>query len=72
MNADIGPPPPDEIRFQRQSHGLTQEEAARLIYAARRAWQEWEGGRRAMHPGLWELWRRKVSEMGINETGEAS
>lgn len=48
-------PSPDKIRTAREAAGLTQEQAGALIYAARRAWQDWERGERAMHPGLWEL-----------------
>ncbi|WP_293845162.1 hypothetical protein [Sphingopyxis sp.] len=43
---------------------MTQEQAAAVIYATRRAWQEWEGGRRAMHPAMWEYWQHKVAERG--------
>jgi DNA (cytosine-5)-methyltransferase 1 len=53
-------PSPDEIRQARESAGLTQIEATRLIYCTLRAWQDWESGARRMHPALWELWRLKV------------
>jgi DNA-binding transcriptional regulator YiaG len=48
-------PTPAQIRAARQAAGLTQTEAAALIHSTYRAWQEWEGGRRRMHPGLWAL-----------------
>lgn len=57
-------PGPDDIRLARQCANMTQEQAAAVIYATRRAWQEWEGGRRAMHPAMWEYWQHKVAERG--------
>lgn len=55
-------PAPETIRTAREAAGLTQTEAARLIYCTLRAWQDWEGGQRRMHPGLWELWQIKIRE----------
>lgn len=54
-------PRPDEIRAAREAAGLTQTEAAELIYCQLRGWQDWEGGQRRMHPAFWELWRQKVA-----------
>lgn len=48
-------PTPDEIRAARSRAGLTQREAAALVHATVSAWEEWEQGRRRMHPGLFEL-----------------
>ena len=55
-------PAPEQVRAARESAGLTQTEAATLIHSTMRAWQEWEAGNRRMHPGLWELFRSKVSQ----------
>lgn len=52
-------PSPVEIRQARERSGLTQTEAAALIYCTLRGWQEWEAGNRSMHPAFWELWRLK-------------
>ena len=52
----------EQVRDARESAGLTQTEAATLIHSTMRAWQEWEAGNRRMHPGLWELFRSKVSQ----------
>lgn len=57
-----GNPGAEEVRAAREAAGLTQTEAARLIYCTLRAWQDWEGGQRRMHPGLWELWQIKIGE----------
>lgn len=64
MSALPDSPAPDDIRMARQCAGLTQQEAAKMIYATSRAWQEWEGGRRAMHPAMWEYWQHKVAARG--------
>ena len=55
-------PTPEDIRDARKRAGLTQREAAALIYATQSAWEDWEQGRRRMHPALWELFRLKVTE----------
>lgn len=58
-------PTPAEIRALREAQGLTQTEAANLVHATLRAWQNWEAPKdaaehRPMHPGLWELFRIKT------------
>lgn len=53
-------PSPTEIREARHRAGLTQAQAGEIIGATRRAWQEWEGGRRNMPPAKWELFQIKV------------
>jgi DNA-binding transcriptional regulator YiaG len=52
-------PTPAEIRAARESAGLTQTEAAELIYCNLRTWQQWEHNDRRMHPAFWELFRIK-------------
>lgn len=56
-------PSPEAIREAREALGLTQTEAAALIYSGLRAWQEWEAGARRMHPAMWELWRMKAAAL---------
>ena len=56
----IGSPTAEQVRSSRQSAGLTQEQAAHVISSSRRAWQEWEAGRRNMPGAKWELFQRKV------------
>jgi len=48
-------PTPDQIRKARADAGLTQTEAAELIYCTINGWQRWEAGSRRMHPAFWEL-----------------
>jgi putative transcriptional regulator len=52
-------PTPGDIRAVREAAGLTQCQAAALIYRTARNWQQWEGGERRMDPALWELFRLK-------------
>lgn len=65
-------PEPTSIRAKRIEAGLTQREAARLIYATERAWQEWESAGRRMHPGLWELFCIKLDQIGRAYTRPAT
>lgn len=58
-------PMPREILEARQAAGLTQAQAAELIYSSPRAWQNWEMPadtieHRRMPAGLFELFRFKV------------
>lgn len=55
-------PSPDDVRQARKNTELTQEQAAQVIGATRRAWQEWEAGRRNMPSAKWELFLRKSKE----------
>jgi DNA-binding transcriptional regulator YiaG len=53
-------PTPEQIRSARHNAGLTQTQAAKLVYSTERAWQFWEAGDRSMHPAIWELFNLKV------------
>lgn len=57
---NLGNPQAETIRQARKAAGLTQENAAQVIGATRRAWQEWEAGRRNMPWAKWELFLRKL------------
>jgi len=50
-------PAPEAIRAAREAARMTQTEAALLVHASLRAWQQWEAGDRRMNPGLWSLFR---------------
>lgn len=58
-------PTPAEVRAAREAAGLTQAQAAVLVHASTRNWQQWEqeagSNVRRMHPGLWELFRIKTA-----------
>ena len=60
-NAPGANPKPQQIIDARLAAGLTQTEAAALIYSTWRTWQDWEAGIARMHPAFWELWRLKVA-----------
>jgi DNA-binding transcriptional regulator YiaG len=45
------------IRESRLAAGLTQSAAAALIYATTRTWEDWESGRRNMHPAMLRYFR---------------
>ena len=53
-------PTPAQIKQSRKDAGLTQTEAALLIYKGCRAWQQYEKGDRAMDLALFELFMIKV------------
>lgn len=58
-----GNPAPADIRAAREAAGLTQSQAAGLVYVTLRAWQQYEtetaADARAMHPATWELFQLK-------------
>lgn len=60
-------PTTSEIRQARESAGLSQTEAARLVHSALRTWQQWEAepgsaSHRKMHPAFWELFELKIAK----------
>ena len=60
QHGPVSNPDPDDIKAARAAAGLTQTEAAKIVYSTLSAWQRWEQGERRMHPGLWELFRIKT------------
>ena len=62
MSGDKITPDPAEIRAAREAAGLTQAEAASLIYSTDRVWRYWEAGSHAMPAALWELFQIKVAQ----------
>lgn len=60
MSADS--PTPEQIKESRMDAGLTQTQAADLIYSKIRSWQHWENGDRKMHPAFWELFLIKSKD----------
>lgn len=61
MSGQSTSPTPDQVKAAREAAGLTQGQAAAITHSALRTWQQWEAGDRAMHPGLWELFRLKAA-----------
>ena len=56
-------PDKEVIRSSRISAGLTQTQAAEIIYSGLRQWQKWESGEHKMHPGLFELFLKKTGQI---------
>lgn len=48
-------PAPAVILAARKAAGLTQEAAAARVHTTLRVWQQWEAGKRRMHPAFFEL-----------------
>lgn len=55
-------PTPEQIKQSRMDAGLTQSQAAELIYKTTRAWQWWEAGDRQMDYALFELFLIKTKQ----------
>lgn len=57
MKFDLSrPPTPEEVYAARQAAGLTQEQAAELVYRTdRKRWYEWESGARQMQLDTYHL-----------------
>lgn len=53
-------PTPVEVKAARLAAGLTQTQAAALVYKTLSGWQRWEQGERDMDPALWELFLIKA------------
>jgi DNA-binding transcriptional regulator YiaG len=64
----VNAPSPLEISAARAAAGLTQAEAAALVYADIRTWQRWEGDERAMHPAIFELFMIKTGQVSARRT----
>ena len=60
-------PTPTQIKDARQAAGLTQTQAAALIYKKVLAWQRYESGGRAMDPALYELFLIKTGQIDIGQ-----
>jgi len=66
MATTIKQPAPSEIKSARLAAGLTQTEAATLVHAGLKTWQNWEsesGEARAMPLAAWELFLIKTTEL---------
>ena len=55
-------PTPQQIKQARTDAGLTQTQAAKMLYSSCRAWQKWESGEARMNPAMFELFIIKVGK----------
>ncbi len=56
-------PAPLAIRRARLMLGLTQAQAAKLIYRTGRRWHDFESGKSPMDPLMWEIWEVKAAKV---------
>lgn len=63
-------PSREMVKQTRLAFGLTQTQAAELVYASLSAWQRWEQGSRGISPALWELFLLKIIERFTLEHGD--
>ena len=56
-------PTPEQIKAARANAGLTQSQAALIVYKTLNAWQKWEAGQREMDAALWEPFLIKINEI---------
>lgn len=60
-------PSPADVKSARAAVGLTQTQAAALIYKKLLAWQRYESGDRAMDAALYELFLLKTGQIDIGQ-----
>lgn len=65
-------PTPEEIVEARRAAEMTQAEAAATVYSSVVTWQQWETGKRRMHPGLWALYGIKAKQLIPAMRGKAN
>ena len=53
-------PTPAQLKKLREKSGLTQSDAASLLYVSLRTWQNWEAGTHEMHPAHWEVFQNEA------------
>lgn len=56
------PPTAEQIRAARLAAGLTQQQAAELVYMEQRGWARWESGERGANLAAWELFLLRVGQ----------
>ena len=61
---------PEQIKQSRLNAGLTQAQAAAVIYKKLLAWQRYESGDRAMDAASWELFLIKTGQLDIGQSTE--
>jgi putative transcriptional regulator len=58
---------PEDVKAARAASGLTQLEAAPLVYTSVDNWQNWEQGRNNMAPAVLELFLLKTGQFTLRE-----
>jgi len=67
----IVPPSPEQVKRTREDAGLSQAQAAALVYVDHDSWRQWEKPRiqknaRGMRAAIWELFLIKVGELELS------
>ena len=57
-------PSREAILNARKAAGLTQKAAAEKCLSALRSWQDWEYGKRRMHPAIWQVFLQATESAG--------
>lgn len=66
-HGNLLPPTSQQVRAARSAAGHTQAQAAALVFASRRAWQEWEReDSNTMPPGLWVLYLLRIRAITLS------
>lgn len=60
-------PAPDEVLTARQTAGLTQTQAAHLVFVTLNAWQRWESADARMPPAAWWLFRLRTGQAKLSD-----
>ena len=60
-------PSPELIKSKRNEVGLTQTQAAKLVYRTVQNWQQWESGTRKIDLAAWELFNLKIQLLNKEE-----
>lgn len=58
---------PKELQKARKRAGLTQTEAAKLVYRSLATWRNWELGRTKLDQAAAELFLIKTNQAGVEE-----
>ena len=61
-------PTAQQIKAARESAGLTQTQAAELVFSSTRAWQQWEAQDRGMHLAFWALFCYRIEALKRKQT----
>jgi DNA-binding transcriptional regulator YiaG len=56
---------PEKVKAARTASGLTQAEAARLVYTSIDNWQNWEQGRNIIARAIYELFLLKTGQITL-------
>lgn len=62
-------PKPVTIRKVREAAGISQTEAASIVYVSLRTWQNWEAGKHNINPMLWDCFKQIVRRLPDTQTG---